>query len=69
MALEDIYLSSMVTGHGLNLKNSEIFEENVMRYFSLTILASVDQGKPWTQDKLDQLEGRLQKNLMTMDYN
>ena len=56
-------------GQGLNLKNSDIFEENVMRYFSLTIVASVEPGKPWTQDKLDQLEGRLQKNLMTMDYN
>ena len=56
-------------GQGLNLKNSDIFEESVMRYFSLTIVASVEPGKPWTQDKLDQLEGRLQKNLMTMDYN
>jgi hypothetical protein len=56
-------------GQGLNLKNSDIFEESVMRYFSLTIVASVERGKPWTQDKLDQLEGILQKNLMTMDYN
>ena len=56
-------------GQGLNLKSSDIFEENVMRYFSLIVIASVELGKPWTQYKLDQLEGRIQKNLMTMDYN
>ena len=38
-------------------------------HFSLTIIASVEPRKPWTQAKLDQLEGKFQKNLMTMDYN
>ena len=38
-------------------------------YFHLTILASVKANKPWTQTMLDELEGRLQKQLMTMDYN
>jgi hypothetical protein len=33
------------------------------------IVASVEPSKPWTQNRLDELEGRLQKNLMTMDYN
>ena len=41
----------------------------VMKHIKLTIVASVEQAKPWTQNRLDELEGRLQKNLMTMDYN
>ena len=40
-----------------------------MQHFSLTIIASVESGKPWSQNRLDELEGKLQKNLMTMDYN
>ena len=56
-------------GQGLNLKNEDIFEQNVMQHFTLTIIASVEPGKPWTQTRLDQLEGKFQKNLMTMDYN
>ena len=38
-------------------------------HLPLTVIASVELGKPWTQARLDQLEGKLQKNLMTMDYN
>ena len=56
-------------GLGLNLKNEEIFEKNVMKHFKLTIIASVEPGQPWTNKKLDELEGRFQKNLMAMDYN
>ena len=56
-------------GQGLNLKNEEVFEENIMKYFNLTMIASVEPGKPWTQKRLDQLEGNFQKNLMSMDYN
>jgi hypothetical protein len=56
-------------GQGFNLKNDELFEEKVMKHFSLTVIASVEPGKPWSQSKLDQLEGQFQKNLMTMDYN
>ena len=56
-------------GQGLNLKNEDNFEQNVMKNLELTIVASVEPGKPWTNRKLDELEGRLQKNLMTMDYN
>ena len=40
-----------------------------MKHFKLRIVASVEPAKPWTQNRLDELEGRLQKNLMTMDYN
>ena len=58
-------------GHGvnLNLKNEKIFEESVMRHFDLTVIASVQPGQPWTQVNLDRLEGKFQKNLMSMDYN
>ena len=44
-------------------------EENIMKHFQLTIIASVEPDQPWTNKKLDELEGRFQKNLMTMDYN
>jgi hypothetical protein len=54
-------------GQGLNLKDDTIFEENIMRHFELTIIASVEPGQPWTQKKLDDLEGKFQHNLMTMD--
>ena len=40
-----------------------------MKYFELTIIASVEPGHPWTNRKLDELEGKFQKNLMTMEYN
>ena len=56
-------------GQGINLKNENLYEENVMKHFKLTIVASVEPAKPWTQNRLDELEGRLQKNLITMDYN
>ena len=53
-------------GQGFQLKNEEQFEENVMKPFSLTIIANVEQGKPWSKVKLGQLEGQFQKNLMTI---
>ena len=53
-------------GQGFKLKNEEQFEENVMKPFSLTIIANVEQGKPWSKVKLGQLEGQFQKNLMTI---
>jgi hypothetical protein len=56
-------------GQGFDLKSDEVFEDKVMKYFHLTIIASVEANKPWTQTRLDELEGRLQKQLMTMDYN
>ena len=49
--------------------NENIFEDTIMQHFTLTIIASVEPGKPWTQTRLDELEGKFQKNLMTMDYN
>ena len=56
--------------HGVekNLKDDKIFE-NIMKHFSLTIIASVEPGQPWTLRRLDQLEGDFQKRLMPMDYN
>ena len=56
-------------GQNLDLKNERIFEENVMKYFELTIIASVEPGQPWSQQNLDRLEAKFQKNLMCMDYN
>ena len=56
-------------GQGLDLNNDLIFEEKIMKHFTLTIIASVEPGKPWTQTRLDELEGKMQKRLMTMDYN
>ena len=52
-----------------NLKDDKIFEEKIMQHFQLTIIASVEPGKPWTQENLDRLEAKFQKNLMCMDYN
>ena len=37
-----------------------------MKHFKLTIIASVEPGKPWSKGRLDDLEGRFQKKLMTM---
>ena len=56
-------------GQGIDLKIENSFEEQIMKYFILTIIASVEPGKPWTQTRLDELEGKMQKQLMTMDYN
>ena len=38
-------------GQGFNLKNEEQFEENVMKHYSLIIIASVEPGKPWSAVK------------------
>ena len=32
-----------------------------MQHFELTIIVSVEPNKPWTQSRLDNLEGRPQK--------
>ena len=49
--------------------NDKIIKENVMRHFELTVIANIQPGQPWTQDNLDRLEGKFQKNLMSMDYD
>ena len=56
-------------GQGFDLKSDEVFEEKVMKYFHLTSIVSVEANKPWTQTRLDELEGMLQTQLMTMGYN
>ena len=56
-------------GAGLTLKDDTGFENRVMQYFNLTVIASVEHGQPWTQRKLDRLEGDFQKRLVCMDYN
>ena len=44
-------------GKGFDLMNEELFEEIVMKHFSLTVITSVKPGKPWYQT-----------NPMMMDY-
>ena len=34
------------------LKQEEIFERNVMQYFELTVIASVEPNQPWTNRKM-----------------
>ena len=65
----DIWVTGAKNGQGLNLKDDTIFEENTMKHFDLTIIARVESGQPRTQKKLDDLEGRFQKNLITMNYH
>ena len=56
-------------GAGLDLKNETVFEEHIMQHFELTIIASVEPNKAYSQSNLDRLEGDFQKKLMTMDYH
>ena len=56
-------------GFDLSLKDDTIFEENIMKHSKLTIIASVEPGKPWSGSRLDALEADFQKRLMCMDYN
>ena len=53
---------------GLNLKNEKVFESQIMNFFELTIIGSVEPGKSYSQNNLDRLEGKMQQQLMTMDY-
>ena len=39
-------------GQNLNLKQEEIFERNVIQYFELTVIASVEPNQPWTNRKM-----------------
>ena len=48
------------------LHNNIKRRDNVMQHCELTVIASVQPGQPWTQDRL---EGKLPNNLMSMDYN
>ena len=54
-------------GVGLNLKNEEVFESQIMKHFELTMIGSVEPGKSYSQNNLDRLEGKMQQQLMTMD--
>jgi hypothetical protein len=46
----------------------ELFEESMMKHFSLTIKVCMEPGKAWLQTKLDQLVWKVWKNIMTMDW-
>ena len=56
-------------GQGVNLKNENVFEENIMKHFTLAIIASEEPDKPWTEKRFDQLEGDFQKIFMTIGYS
>ena len=52
-----------------NLKDNKILEDKMMNHFQLTIIASMEPGKPWTQENLERLEAKFQKNVMAVEYN
>ena len=39
-----------------------------MKHFEITVIGSVEPGKPYSQKNLDRLEGKMRQQLMTMDY-
>ena len=41
--------------------------DQIMKHFSLTIIASVEPDMPWSRDRLDKLESGLMERLMTME--
>ena len=45
------------------------FEDSIVKHFKLTLIASLEHGKPWSGRRLDELEGDSQKRLMCMGYN
>jgi hypothetical protein len=51
-------LGKHLLSHGQNfeLKNERIFEENLMKYFKLTMIACVEPGQPWSQQNLADVE-------------
>ena len=53
---------------GLNLKNSKDFD-TLMNHLNITIIASVEPGRKYSQDHLDRLETDLQHRLMTMSVH
>ena len=41
--------------------------DDIMKHFSLTVIASVEPNMPWSRDRLDTLESDMMERLMTMD--
>ena len=54
---------------GFDMKQEHLFEERVMKNFSLTIIASVEPGTGtrWSQRRLDVLEGQFLWTLESME--
>ena len=52
-----------------NLNVVVVFSGVCTQNFKLTIIASTEPGKPYTQRILDWSEGDLQKRLISMEYN
>ena len=49
---------------GINLDTNM---EDIMQYFNLTIIASVEPDMPWSRDRLDTLEADMMERMMTME--
>ena len=49
---------------GINLDTNI---EDIMQYFNLTIIASVEADKPWSRGRLDTLEADMMERMMTME--
>ena len=43
--------------------------DQVIKYFDLTIIASVEEGRPNSKKRLDELETSFENRLMTMSYH
>ena len=41
--------------------------DDIMQYFNLTIIASVEPDMPWSRSRLDKLESDMMERLMTME--
>ena len=41
--------------------------DDIMKYFNLTVIASVEPNMPWSRDRLDNLESDMMERLMTME--
>ena len=51
---------------GIDITQANQFEE-IMKYFCLTIVGSVEANKPWSAKRLDELESNLQHRFMTLE--
>jgi hypothetical protein len=49
---------------GINLDTNM---EDIMQYFNITIIASVEPDMPWSRDRLDALEADMMERMMTME--
>ena len=58
-----MFIVSILTIEISILKNENIIEENTIKHFTLTIIASVEPDKPWTKKMVDQLNRDFRRDL------